>query len=193
LSGRFSSLSPRPFIFSLTHLRVQWPDETLIPGFRKTLEEYFAQVQQLSYNFSSLLAEAFGLPSDALRKFYGTDPNMQHRGKIVQYPVISEGDSEAQGVGPHYDAGFLTFVSHVFISGDWMMDVDDGLYSSYKHLHTRASKSRTSLVNGSTHPQSTIHSSSTSGKVRIRVTLSPCHCPVLSSLYLATDVRILQH
>lgn len=87
----------------------QWPDEQLIPGFRKTFEEYLAQVQQLSYDFSSLLAEAFGLPSDALRKFYDTDPNMQHRGKIVQYPVIGEGD-EGQGVGPHYDAGFLTFL-----------------------------------------------------------------------------------
>ena len=90
----------------------KWPDETLIPGFRQTLEEYFAQVQQLSYDFSSLLAEAFGLPPDALRKFYDTDANMQHRGKIVRYPVIGPGESEAQGVGPHYDAGFLTFVSY---------------------------------------------------------------------------------
>jgi hypothetical protein len=109
----------------MPHLCVQWPDEKLIPGFRKTFEEYFAQVQQLSYGFSSLLAEAFGLSSDALRKFYDTDSNMQHRGKIVQYPVIGEGDAETQGVGPHYDAGFLTFVRHIFLLCYGMMNVDD--------------------------------------------------------------------
>jgi isopenicillin N synthase-like dioxygenase len=115
-SGQFNS-----FVFFVlmqcNSYHLQWPDDTLIPGFRKTFEEYLAQVQRLSYDFSSLLAEAFGLPSNALKKFYDTDPNMQHRSKIVRYPVISEGESEAQGVGPHYDAGFLTFVScvHVFL------------------------------------------------------------------------------
>ena len=34
---------------------------------------------------------------------------MQHRSKIVQHPVV-EGSSDQLGVGPHYDAGFLTFV-----------------------------------------------------------------------------------
>jgi isopenicillin N synthase-like dioxygenase len=66
-------------------------------------------VQDLSYKFVSLLAEAFGLPSDALAQFYDSDELMQHRGKFVQYPQ-SEVGSEGQGVGPHYDAGFLTFV-----------------------------------------------------------------------------------
>ena len=43
---------------------------------------------------------------------------MQHRGKIVQYPVIEPGEGEAQGVGPHYDAGFLTFVSYILSPGE---------------------------------------------------------------------------
>lgn len=60
----------------------QWPDEQLIPGFRNTMETYLADVQQLSYRFISLLAEAFGLPSDALNEFYDTDALMQHRGKV---------------------------------------------------------------------------------------------------------------
>lgn len=46
------------------------------------MEAYLAHVQQLSYRFISLLAEAFGLPSDALDKFYDTDELMQHRGKV---------------------------------------------------------------------------------------------------------------
>ena len=73
------------------------------------MERYLNQVQDLSYKFSSLLAEAFGLPPNGLAHFYDTDELMQHRSKIVRYPVVKEGDDD-QGVGPHYDAGFLTFV-----------------------------------------------------------------------------------
>lgn len=95
------------------HLRLwgpsQWPDEDLIPGFKNTMEIYLQQVQALSYQFISLLAEAFGLPSDALNKFYDTDELMQHRGKVVKYPA-NDGSLTDQGVGPHYDAGFLTFL-----------------------------------------------------------------------------------
>ncbi|KAF9241863.1 hypothetical protein BU15DRAFT_87087 [Melanogaster broomeanus] len=95
------------------HLRLwgpsQWPDEDLIPGFRNTMESYLSHVQTLSYHFISLLAEAFGLPSDALDKFYDTDELMQHRGKVVKYPT-NDGSLTDQGVGPHYDAGFLTFL-----------------------------------------------------------------------------------
>ncbi|KAJ2968416.1 hypothetical protein NUW54_g13225 [Trametes sanguinea] len=34
---------------------------------------------------------------------------MQHRSKIVKYPARKEGESD-QGVGPHFDGGFLTFL-----------------------------------------------------------------------------------
>ena len=33
-----------------------------------------------------------------------------HKGQIVKYPSLDE-VSSSQGVGPHYDSGFLTFVS----------------------------------------------------------------------------------
>ena len=76
------------------------------------LERYLVQVEDLSYKFISLIAEAFGLGPDGLAQFYDIPPLMQHRAKIVHYPVVqgsSHGGSD-QGVGPHYDAGFLTFV-----------------------------------------------------------------------------------
>lgn len=60
----------------------KWPNEDLIPGFRDTMEKYLYQVQTLSYQFISLLSEAFGLAPDALNKFYDTDELMQHRGKV---------------------------------------------------------------------------------------------------------------
>jgi len=51
---------------------------------------------------------------------------MQHRAKIVKYPVVQD---HTQGVGPHYDAGFLTFLLQASphrglqvqnLAGDWI-------------------------------------------------------------------------
>jgi len=46
------------------------------------MERYLAQIQALGYEFIGFLAEAFGLPSDALACFYDEDDYMQHRGKV---------------------------------------------------------------------------------------------------------------
>ncbi|KAH9020045.1 hypothetical protein EDB84DRAFT_1515818, partial [Lactarius hengduanensis] len=35
---------------------------------------------------------------------------MQHHAKLLKYPTRDEAASE-QGIGPHLDAGFMTFVS----------------------------------------------------------------------------------
>ncbi|KAF5348157.1 hypothetical protein D9756_010755 [Leucocoprinus leucothites] len=106
----------------------QWPDEALIPGFRETLETYLEEVKQLSYQFSSLVAEAFGLGPKGLDHFYETkELPIQHRGKLVKYPVVTSGSD--QGVGPHYDGGFLTFLLQASphkglqvqnLSGEWI-------------------------------------------------------------------------
>lgn len=71
------------------------------------------QVQKLADDFVRLFAEALGLPPDGLAKFYDTPEKMQHRSKLVQYPVVNERSESDQGVGPHYDAGFVTIVSRV--------------------------------------------------------------------------------
>ncbi|KAI9571182.1 Clavaminate synthase-like protein [Boletus coccyginus] len=106
----------------------QWPDERLIPGFRNAMETYLAHVQELSYRFISLLAEALGLPSETFDTFYDKDEPMQHRGKVVKYPA-NDGSLTDQGVGPHYDSGFLTFLLQASphpglqvqnLSGEWI-------------------------------------------------------------------------
>ncbi|KAJ3825043.1 hypothetical protein F5880DRAFT_1640749, partial [Lentinula raphanica] len=89
----------------------QYPDESLIPGFQQTMKNYLTQVAALGTTFITLIAEALSLPPDGLSRFYDTPDRMQHRGKVVQYPVPSERSVSNQGVGPHYDAGFLTIVS----------------------------------------------------------------------------------
>ncbi len=110
-----------------------------MPGFKTAFVKYLAAVESLSYEFVQLVAEALGLAPDGLAQFFDARERMQHRAKvqyampthlltrqrlgreadrslahsvyqIVKYPTRDEVSSE-QGVGPHFDAGFLTFVS----------------------------------------------------------------------------------
>ncbi|CCM03893.1 uncharacterized protein FIBRA_06044 [Fibroporia radiculosa] len=87
----------------------QWPEEEVIPGFKATMLRYLAQVETLSYEFIGLLAEALGLHPEIMKAFYETDGPTQHRAKVVKYPVPTDSSSD-QGVGPHFDGGFLTFL-----------------------------------------------------------------------------------
>ncbi|KAF8757018.1 Clavaminate synthase [Rhizoctonia solani] len=88
----------------------QWPSDTDLPGFRDAYSAYYKQCADLSFEFMSLLAEALGLPSDAFDRFYDAPRDiMLHRAKVVKYPAMPEGSSD-QGVGPHFDGGFLTLL-----------------------------------------------------------------------------------
>ncbi|KZS92275.1 Clavaminate synthase-like protein [Sistotremastrum niveocremeum HHB9708] len=90
----------------------QWPDESDLPGFRAVMTEYFNSVATLSYRFLELISESLGLAPDALSTFLKDPADLCHRGKIVKYPTQVAGAS-TQGVGPHFDAGFLTFLLQV--------------------------------------------------------------------------------
>ncbi|KAL1743787.1 hypothetical protein HDZ31DRAFT_83172 [Schizophyllum fasciatum] len=106
----------------------QWPREEALPGFRAVAERYLLEVQELGYAFAGLVGEALGLGEGGLAKFYDKPELMQHRAKLVKYPTVPEGE-EGQGVGAHYDAGFLTFLLQASdheglqvqnLTGDWI-------------------------------------------------------------------------
>jgi len=82
----------------------------------------------MSFEFIGFVAEALGLGPDGLEHFYDARGPMQHRSKIVKYPTRDEVSSD-QGVGPHFDAGFLTFLLQASdhaglqvqnVSGEWI-------------------------------------------------------------------------
>jgi hypothetical protein len=72
-----------------------------VPGFKATYLRYLAAVESLSYEFTGLVAEALGLPSNGLARFYGARERMQHRSKVrVALPrVISIRHMRARHVG----------------------------------------------------------------------------------------------
>ncbi|KAL4973050.1 hypothetical protein BDW66DRAFT_169030 [Aspergillus desertorum] len=85
----------------------QWPDEDAIPGFRQSVEAYLAELSPVAENFQVLIAEALDLPPAALKQFF--DNPVQQKLKLIKYPPPLS-DAECQGVGPHKDSEFLTFL-----------------------------------------------------------------------------------
>jgi hypothetical protein len=75
---------------------------------------------EISIYFTSLIAEAIELPSDAFNKYFDGD-QQQHKLKIVKYPDLAtlgaegKGNGSNQGVGPHKDSmlsSYLLQASH---------------------------------------------------------------------------------
>lgn len=92
-----------------------WPDRNALPGFQEVYEEYMTKMGEMSLWFTSLCAEAIGLPATAFDQFF--DSSQQHKLKIVRYPDLADLgiEGEAQGVGPHKDSmlsSYLLQASH---------------------------------------------------------------------------------
>ncbi|KAJ4375459.1 hypothetical protein N0V86_006990 [Didymella sp. IMI 355093] len=100
----------------------QWPSTQHLPAFRSAYEEYMRRMSDISTLFTSLIAEAIGLPADAFSQFF--DEGQQHKLKIVKYPEVDVPDLPAgaseidrkkweikrQGVGPHKDSMLTSYL-----------------------------------------------------------------------------------
>ncbi|OAQ66886.1 naringenin 3-dioxygenase [Pochonia chlamydosporia 170] len=88
----------------------QWPSENHAPGFRDTYTDYMNRMGAISIYFTSLIAEAIKLPSDAFNKYF--DEDQQHKLKIVKYPDMEElgRQGQGQGVGPHKDSMLTSYL-----------------------------------------------------------------------------------
>ena len=84
----------------------QWPDEALLPGFRATMQEYYAAMEALGYKMLPLYARALGLPRDYFAPFF-TDPTWTTRNQY--YPPVPAEENQF-GISPHRDHGFLTLL-----------------------------------------------------------------------------------
>ncbi|KAI1483569.1 hypothetical protein K445DRAFT_191224 [Daldinia sp. EC12] len=90
----------------------QWPSPEVLPNFRRVYTDYMRRMGAISIEFTSLIAEAIELPSDAFNRYF--DADQQHKLKIVKYPDVSElglgDDVEGQGVGPHKDSMLTSYL-----------------------------------------------------------------------------------
>lgn len=88
----------------------QWPDPDALPKFRTTYQRYIKEMGDMSMELTGLIAEAIGLSPDAFDRFF--DQAQQHKLKIVKYPDLQELgiEGEAQGVGPHKDSMFTSYL-----------------------------------------------------------------------------------
>ncbi|KAI7482304.1 glycoside hydrolase family 1 protein [Hortaea werneckii] len=84
----------------------QWPSNSHLPDFQPAFEKYMRQMSDVSMFFTSLIAEAIGLPSTAFNGFF--DDDQQHKLKIVKYP--DAGTGVGQGVGPHKDSMLTSYL-----------------------------------------------------------------------------------
>ena len=92
----------------------QWPSPTRLPDFRPTLEEYMTRMSAVSTFFTSLIAEALGMPAGAFERFF--DADQQHKLKIIKYPEVptdSDDPLARQGVGPHKDSMLTSYLLQV--------------------------------------------------------------------------------
>ncbi|MBL1376328.1 isopenicillin N synthase family dioxygenase [Zobellella iuensis] len=81
----------------------QWPRS--LPELRPTLLRWQAEMTLMARRLARAFSEALGLPESAFDSLYEDKPN-QHI-KLCRYPGQA---GQAQGVGAHKDAGFLTFL-----------------------------------------------------------------------------------
>ncbi|KAF7934364.1 hypothetical protein BELL_0524g00040 [Botrytis elliptica] len=92
-----------------------WPSPTYLPNFRPVFESYIKQMGDISIFFTSLIAEAIGLPANAFERYFDTD--QQHKLKVVKYPDLKElglrPEQEGQGVGPHKDSMLTSYLLQV--------------------------------------------------------------------------------
>lgn len=93
----------------------QWPSPAVLPGFRPAFSEYMASMGRISIAFTSLIAEAIGLPAGAFDRYFDAGGRQQHKLKVVRYPDAAElgvkdAGGQRQGVGPHKDSMLTSYL-----------------------------------------------------------------------------------
>lgn len=90
----------------------QWlPDEAL-PGFRATVTQMLARLEQVADTLMEALAVGLELPADAFTRAFGE--RRHSLAKLITYPPTPPGEA---GVNSHHDAGFLTLLMQHGVSG----------------------------------------------------------------------------
>ncbi|OQE02642.1 hypothetical protein PENSOL_c002G07681 [Penicillium solitum] len=90
----------------------QWLPEETTPGLRKAVEAYIEQTQELAETFVFLIAEALEIHPDAFTKVLQREYpySLLRIGAYPQMDPSKPTAADIQGVGPHKDSSFLTYL-----------------------------------------------------------------------------------
>jgi isopenicillin N synthase-like dioxygenase len=83
-----------------------WPDETLLPGWKAEMLEYYDAMEALGYSLLPVYARALDLRSDYFDGLFD-DPVWTTRNQ--HYPAAAAEENQF-GIAPHRDHGFLTLL-----------------------------------------------------------------------------------
>lgn len=98
----------------------QWLPERVLPGFRATVEEFFARLGAVADELMDVLSVGLGLAPGHLREVFGERP--LSFAKLISYPPTPAGEA---GVNAHHDAGFLTILLQHGVGGLQALNPDD--------------------------------------------------------------------
>ncbi|CAI7636606.1 unnamed protein product [Penicillium crustosum] len=90
----------------------QWLPEETTPGLRKAVEVYIDQTQKLAETFVFFIAEALEIHPDAFTKVLQREYpySLLRIGAYPQMDPSKPTAADIQGVGPHKDSSFLTYL-----------------------------------------------------------------------------------
>ena len=101
---RSAIVNPDPYYMALVGPN-RWPRESLVPGFRDTVNTYFDSLGEVSRQLLRIMSLALGLEETHIERVFGANPSPYL--KLIRYPKTLKG---SQGVGIHKDSGFLTLL-----------------------------------------------------------------------------------
>lgn len=90
----------------------QWLGDDDLPGFRRLVERFQAEMEDLGDELMGAMAVALGLEPDHLLERFGTD--RMSLVKLIHYPPTPAGGA---GVNGHHDTGFITLLWQHRVSG----------------------------------------------------------------------------
>lgn len=90
----------------------QWLDESVLPGFRAVIDEFFATMGAVAEQLMAAMSLGLGLAEGHLRHLFGERPLSFV--KLISYPPTPPGEA---GVNAHHDAGFLTILVQHGVGG----------------------------------------------------------------------------
>lgn len=91
----------------------QWPDETVLPGFRSTIERYVDTMSALARRMVRAVAVSLDLPANSLDRHFVTPTTFL---RLIHYPTQPK-EEGLFGSAPHTDYGFITLLAQDNVGG----------------------------------------------------------------------------